>query len=167
VDFVDPRMRASASERRSENRPTLQRRYSNTKKDPVPEGRGESVVIVQNIFTCCYFYDSISFAMPDTFCSVWIHYVFGTKNREPWLVPAVRARLWPSFGAIAQQCDSMPKCRCPLVSRLWQQNCPASPDHSAALFLHPFFEKFLKLARRRLFKDLLTRNVRHAFLQPL
>ena len=48
--------------------------------------------------------------MPDTFCSVLIHYVFSTKNREPWLVPAVRARLWPYFGAIAKQCDSMPKC---------------------------------------------------------
>ena len=48
--------------------------------------------------------------MPDTFSSVWIHYVFSTKNREPWLVPAVRARLWPYFGAIAKQCDSMPEC---------------------------------------------------------
>ena len=42
--------------------------------------------------------------MPDTFCSVLIHYVFSTKNREPWLAPAVRARLWPYFGAIAKQC---------------------------------------------------------------
>ena len=41
--------------------------------------------------------------MPDTFCSVWIHYVFSTKNREPWVVPAVRARLWPYFAAIAKQ----------------------------------------------------------------
>jgi hypothetical protein len=48
--------------------------------------------------------------MPDTFCSVWIHYVFSTKNREPWVVPAVRARLWPYFAAIAKQCHSMPKC---------------------------------------------------------
>jgi hypothetical protein len=62
-------MRANASGRRSENRPALQlqRRYSNTKKDPVPEGRGE----IKNIFTSSYVYDSISFAMPDTFCSVW------------------------------------------------------------------------------------------------
>jgi hypothetical protein len=28
--------------------------------------------------------------------------------------------------------------------------------------MHPFFEKVLKLARRRLFKDLLTRNLRGA-----
>jgi hypothetical protein len=48
--------------------------------------------------------------MPDTFSSVWIHYVFSTKNRESWLVPAVGASPWPYFGAIAHQCDSMPKC---------------------------------------------------------
>ena len=59
----------SASERRFENRPALRRRYSNTKNDPVPEGRGESAVIVKNIFTCCYLPDSISFAIPNTFCS--------------------------------------------------------------------------------------------------
>jgi len=31
-----------------------------------------------------------------------------------------------------------------------------------ALFLQPFFEKVLKQAQRRLFKDLLTRNLRAA-----
>jgi hypothetical protein len=35
-----------------------------------------------------------------------------------------------------------------------------------ALFLHPFFEKFLKQAWRRLFKDLLTRNLRDASYNP-
>ena len=27
--------------------------------------------------------------MPDTLYSVWIHYVFSTKNRDSWLVPAI------------------------------------------------------------------------------
>jgi putative transposase len=47
--------------------------------------------------------------VPDTFCSVLIHYVFSTKNREPWLEPAVRAKLWPYLGAIAKQHGSMPR----------------------------------------------------------
>ena len=39
-------------------------------------------------------------------------------------------------------------------------------ENFKTLFLHPFFEKFLKLARRRLFKDLLTRNLRDASYNP-
>jgi hypothetical protein len=56
--------------------------------------------------------------------------------------------------------------------RLGQQNGPASSDHSAGFFegnlktrwsMHPFFKKVLKPARKRLFKDILTRNLRGAF----
>ena len=34
-----------------------------------------------------------------------MHCVFTTKNREPWLSPEIRARLWPYFGGIARQND--------------------------------------------------------------
>jgi putative transposase len=38
-----------------------------------------------------------------SFVSCVIHCVWSTKNREPWLIPDLRERLWPYFGGIAKQ----------------------------------------------------------------
>ena len=38
-----------------------------------------------------------------SFTSCLIHCVWTTKNREPWLIPDLRERLWPSLGGIASQ----------------------------------------------------------------
>jgi len=38
-----------------------------------------------------------------SFASCLIHYVWSTKNREPWLIPDLRERLWPYLGGIAKQ----------------------------------------------------------------
>jgi REP element-mobilizing transposase RayT len=35
-----------------------------------------------------------------------MHCVFSTKERRPWLTPAIRERLWPYLGGIAWQNDS-------------------------------------------------------------
>ena len=83
-------------------------RYSNTSKDP--RRAGVKAWYYKNIFTCCYFPDSKSFAMPDTFARFGSIMFSARRTAKPWLVPAVRARLWPDFGAIAKQCDSTPKC---------------------------------------------------------
>jgi REP element-mobilizing transposase RayT len=40
-----------------------------------------------------------------SFTHCLMHCVFSTKNREPWLSPDVRARLWPYLGGIARQND--------------------------------------------------------------
>lgn len=38
-----------------------------------------------------------------SFASCLIHCVWSTKNREPWLIPDLRERLWPYLGGIAKQ----------------------------------------------------------------
>ena len=38
-----------------------------------------------------------------SFTSCLIHCVWSTKNREPWLTPDLRERLWPYLGGIARQ----------------------------------------------------------------
>jgi REP element-mobilizing transposase RayT len=38
-----------------------------------------------------------------SFTSRLIHCVWSTKNREPWLTPDLRERLWPYLGGIAKQ----------------------------------------------------------------
>ena len=38
-----------------------------------------------------------------SFVSCVIHCVWSTKNREPWLIPDLRERLWPYLGGIAKQ----------------------------------------------------------------
>ena len=41
--------------------------------------------------------------MPNTYTSLNYHIVFSTKNRELWLVPDIRERLWPYLGGIARE----------------------------------------------------------------
>jgi REP element-mobilizing transposase RayT len=41
--------------------------------------------------------------MANAYHTILIHAVFSTKNREPWLTPAVRERLFPYLGGIARQ----------------------------------------------------------------
>jgi putative transposase len=43
--------------------------------------------------------------MPQSFNSVIIHYVFGTKHREPWLTKDVCARLYPFVGSVLKERD--------------------------------------------------------------
>jgi REP element-mobilizing transposase RayT len=38
-----------------------------------------------------------------SFNSCLMHCVFSTKERRPWLTPAIRERLWPYLGGIARQ----------------------------------------------------------------
>ena len=38
-----------------------------------------------------------------SFASCLVHCVWGTKNREPYLTPDLRERLWPYLGGIARQ----------------------------------------------------------------
>ena len=38
-----------------------------------------------------------------SFNSCLMHCVFSTKERRPWLTPAVRERLWPYLGGIARE----------------------------------------------------------------
>ena len=38
-----------------------------------------------------------------SFINVYIHYVFSTKNREPYIVPELEARLWAYMGGIAKK----------------------------------------------------------------
>jgi REP element-mobilizing transposase RayT len=40
--------------------------------------------------------------MADTFTSLQYHVIFSTKNREPWLTPEIRERLFPFLGGIAR-----------------------------------------------------------------
>jgi len=41
--------------------------------------------------------------MANSYHILLIHAVFSTKNREPWLSPSVRQRLFPYLGGIARQ----------------------------------------------------------------
>ena len=38
-----------------------------------------------------------------SFNSCLMHCVFSTKERRPWLTPAIRERLWPCLGGIARE----------------------------------------------------------------
>jgi hypothetical protein len=38
-----------------------------------------------------------------SFNSCLVHCVFSTKERRPWLTPAMRERLWPYLGGIARE----------------------------------------------------------------
>ncbi len=40
-----------------------------------------------------------------SFNSCLMHGVFSTKERRPWLTPAIRERLWPCLGGIAREND--------------------------------------------------------------
>jgi putative transposase len=40
-----------------------------------------------------------------SFNSCLMHCVFSTKERRPWLTPAIRERLWPYLGGIAREND--------------------------------------------------------------
>jgi REP element-mobilizing transposase RayT len=40
-----------------------------------------------------------------SFNSCLMHCVFSTKDRRPWLSPAIRERLWPYLGGIAREND--------------------------------------------------------------
>jgi putative transposase len=41
--------------------------------------------------------------MPKTYTSVYVHYVFSTKNRMPVLSKEIRERLWAYMGGIARE----------------------------------------------------------------
>src|SRR5262245_48604437 len=41
--------------------------------------------------------------MANTYTSLNYHLIFSTKNRKPWLVEAVRERLWSYLGGIARE----------------------------------------------------------------
>ena len=41
--------------------------------------------------------------MANTFSSIYLHLVFSTKNREPWITPDIQERLWPFMGGIARE----------------------------------------------------------------
>jgi len=41
--------------------------------------------------------------MANSYHTLLVHAVFSTKNREPWLSPPVRQRLFPYLGGIARQ----------------------------------------------------------------
>jgi REP element-mobilizing transposase RayT len=41
--------------------------------------------------------------MANTYTALNYHVVFSTKNREPWLSPEIRGRLWPYLGGVARQ----------------------------------------------------------------
>ena len=48
--------------------------------------------------------------MPDTMICVVIHYVFSTKQRQPWLSDGIRERVWAYMGGIAR--DNRMKALC-------------------------------------------------------
>jgi putative transposase len=46
--------------------------------------------------------------MANTYTSLHSHVIFSTKNREPWIVPALESRIWAYLGGIARQNDIVP-----------------------------------------------------------
>jgi REP element-mobilizing transposase RayT len=40
-----------------------------------------------------------------SYVSSYLHCVFSTKERRPWITPQLRKRLWPYLGGIARQND--------------------------------------------------------------
>ena len=41
--------------------------------------------------------------MANTYTSFHYHFTFSTKNREPWIVPTIEARVWAYIGGIARK----------------------------------------------------------------
>ena len=41
--------------------------------------------------------------MANTYTCLHYHFVFSTKNREPWITPAVEDRIWAFLGGIARK----------------------------------------------------------------
>ena len=41
--------------------------------------------------------------MGNTYTSLYIHYIFSTKNRLPLIVPEIQDRLWPYMAGIAKK----------------------------------------------------------------
>jgi len=41
--------------------------------------------------------------MPHSYLSIYIHYIFSTKNREEMILPEIRERLWEYMGGIARE----------------------------------------------------------------
>ena len=41
--------------------------------------------------------------MANTYTSLHYHLIFGTKNRERWLTPAIEERIWSYLGGIARE----------------------------------------------------------------
>jgi putative transposase len=48
--------------------------------------------------------------MANTYCSVTVHLVFGTKNREPFITAEIEDRVWAYLGGIAAQNRLRPLC---------------------------------------------------------
>ena len=40
--------------------------------------------------------------MANTYTSLFYHLVFSTKNREPWLIPTIKRRVWSYLGGVAR-----------------------------------------------------------------
>ena len=41
--------------------------------------------------------------MANTYTSLHYHFIFSTKNRQPWIVPDIEQRVWPFIGGIARK----------------------------------------------------------------
>ncbi len=41
--------------------------------------------------------------MANTYSSIYLHLVFSTKNREPWITEEIEQRLWKFIGGIARE----------------------------------------------------------------
>jgi REP-associated tyrosine transposase len=41
--------------------------------------------------------------MANTYTSIYVHYVFSTKNREPMIAGSIKERLWAFMGGIARE----------------------------------------------------------------
>src|SRR5205814_10307567 len=41
-------------------------------------------------------------AMANTYTSLRYHFIFSTKNREPWLTPDIEQRIWAFIGGVAR-----------------------------------------------------------------
>ena len=46
--------------------------------------------------------------MANTFIKVYVHYVFSTKNREPFINPGVEKRLWAYMASLAREIEVEP-----------------------------------------------------------
>ncbi len=46
--------------------------------------------------------------MANTYTSLHYHFIFSTKNREPWITLEVEQRIWEYLGGIARQIDEGP-----------------------------------------------------------
>ena len=43
--------------------------------------------------------------MTNTYIKVYVHYVFSTKNREPFINPGVEKRLWAYMASLAREIE--------------------------------------------------------------